>query len=77
MGMPTYSIGGVMMCALGGHKAHVNLVLLDLQEPTRSEGRLSGAGKPAPHQADDLAELPRECVRGWLLAAAAAARSKQ
>ena len=26
-GMPCYSIGGEMMCALTGHKSHVNLVL--------------------------------------------------
>jgi len=78
-GMPTYSIGGVMMCALGGHKAHVNLVLAGppgtYADP---EGRLSGAGKTGRHiKLTTLAELPRECVRGWLLAAAAAARSKQ
>ena len=26
-GMPFYTVGGAMMCALGGHKSHVNLIL--------------------------------------------------
>jgi hypothetical protein len=26
-GMPFYTVGGTMMCALGAHKSHVNLIL--------------------------------------------------
>jgi hypothetical protein len=67
-GMPFYSVDGTMMCALGGHKSHVNLILAGppgaYADP---EGRLSGEGKNGRHlKLSALDELPRESVRGWL-----------
>ena len=77
-GMPFYTLGGEMMCALGAHKAHVNLILAGppgtFADP---EGRLEGGGKTGKHlKLRTLAELPRAAVRGWLRAAAATARAK-
>jgi hypothetical protein len=77
-GMPVYTINGVMMCVLAGHKAHVNLVLSGppgtYADP---EGRLSEEVKNGRHlKLTSLEELPRSVVRGWLRAAAAAARKK-
>jgi len=75
-GMPFFSINGTMMCALGGHKAHVNLVLSGpataFADP---DGRLEGAGKTGRHlKLRTLDELPRAAVRGWLRTAAKLAR---
>jgi hypothetical protein len=77
-GMPFYKLGGEMMCALGAHKAHVNLILAGppgtFADP---EGRLEGGGKTGKHpKLRTLANLPRAAVRGWLGAAAATARTK-
>jgi hypothetical protein len=77
-GMPFYTLGGEMMCALGAHKAHVNLILAGpagtFADP---EGRLEGGGKTGKHlKLRTLAELPRAAVRGWLRVAAATARAK-
>jgi len=75
-GMPVYTINGVMMCALGGHKAHVNLVLSGPAEAFADPaGLLTGAGKTGRHlKLTDLAALPRAAVRGWLRTAAKLAR---
>jgi hypothetical protein len=75
-GMPFFSIGGTMMCAIGGHKAHVNLILSGppgtYADP---EGRLEGDGKTGKHlKLTSLDDLPRESVRSWLRTAAARAR---
>jgi hypothetical protein len=77
-GMPFYTLGGEMMCALGAHKAHVNLILAGppgtFADP---DGRLAGEGKTGQHlKLRSLDELPRAAVRGWLKAAAARARTK-
>jgi hypothetical protein len=77
-GMPFYTLRGQMMCALAGHRSHVNLILAGppgtFVDPL---GRLEGAGKTGKHlKVRGLAELPRAAVRGWLRAAAAAARAK-
>jgi hypothetical protein len=77
-GMPVYSIGSAMMCALGGHKAHVNLILAGppgaFVDP---EGVLTGAGKTGRHlMLRHVDELPRAAVRGWLRTAYALARDK-
>jgi hypothetical protein len=44
--MPFYTLDGGMMCAIGAHKAHVNLILSGppgaFDDP---EGRLTGDGK--------------------------------
>jgi hypothetical protein len=77
-GMPLYTLDGEMMCALGAHKSHVNLILAGppgtFADP---EGRLEGEGKTGKHlKLRALAELPRAEVRGWLKTAAATARAK-
>jgi hypothetical protein len=77
-GMPFYTLDGTMMCALGAHKSHVNLILSGppgaFADP---EGRLSGEGKTGRHlKLTSLDELPREAVRGWLRTAAGLARRK-
>ncbi len=71
-GMPMYTLDGVMMCALGAHKAHVNLILAGppgtFSDPN---GLLVGDGKTGKHfKVRALADLPRAAVRGWLKTAA-------
>jgi hypothetical protein len=77
-GMPFYTIGGAMMCALGGHKSHVNLILAGPPGAFRDpEGRLSGVAKGGRHlKLTGLDDLPRAAVRGWLKTAADLARQK-
>ncbi len=78
-GMPSYTVNGTMMCALGAHRSHVNLVLAG--PPTAfddPEGRLSGEGKTGRHlKLTTLADLPRAAVRRWLRTAAALARKEK
>ena len=76
-GMPFFMIGDAMMCALGGHKSHVNLILSGppgtYADP---EGRLSGDGKTGRHLKLTAADqIPRDAVRGWLKTAAKRARA--
>jgi hypothetical protein len=75
-GMPVYTLGGAMMCALGGHKSHVNLVLAGPAGTFRDpKGLLTGDGKTGRHlKLRTIDELPRDAVRGWLRAAADHAR---
>ncbi|HVU52132.1 MAG TPA: DUF1801 domain-containing protein [Polyangia bacterium] len=77
-GMPFYTLGGEMMCALAAHRSHVNLILAGppgtFADP---EGRLEGEGKTGKHlKLRALAELPRAAVRGWIATAAETARAK-
>ena len=77
-GMPFYSVGKNMMCALGGHKSHVNLILAGppgtFNDP---DGRLRGEGKTGRRLTlRSLDELPRAAVRGWVRSAWQAARRK-
>lgn len=77
-GMPFYSVGSEMMCALAGFKSHVNLILAGppgtFADP---DGLLEGEGKTGRHlKLRTLEELPREAVRGWLRTAAQVAREK-
>jgi hypothetical protein len=77
-GMPFFEVNGNMMCALGGHKSHVNLVLAGppaaFADP---DHRLSGEGKTGRHlKLRTLDEIPRDAVRSWLVTAAALARDK-
>ena len=77
-GMPFYTIDGAMMCAFGGHKSHVNLILAGppgaFADP---EGRLSGEGKTGRHlKLTTLADLPRAAARRWIQTAAELARKK-
>jgi hypothetical protein len=75
-GMPFYTVGGQMMCALTGHKSHVTLVLAGSPAAYADpSGRLAGAGKSGRHlKLQALEQLPRAAVRGWLRTAAAQAR---
>jgi hypothetical protein len=71
-GMPFFTIDGKMMCALGAHKSHVNLILVGppggFPDPA---GRLEGKGKGGRHlKLRSLDELPKESVRKWLRIAA-------
>ena len=75
-GMPVYTLRGTMLCALGGHKAHVNLILSGppgtYADP---DGLLSPEGKSGRHlKLTKLEELPHEAVRGWLRTAVALAQ---
>jgi hypothetical protein len=77
-GMPFYAIDGVMFCALGGHRSHVNLIMVGppgaFSDPA---GRLAGAGRGSRHlKLASLDELPRAAVRAWLRTAAGLAREK-
>jgi hypothetical protein len=72
-GMPFFSVGSEMMCAIGAHKSHVNLILSGppgtYADP---KGLLEGEGKTGRHlKLRSLDDLPRDAVRGWLKTAAA------
>ncbi len=76
-GMPFYTIGGNVVCAIGAFKQHVNLILPGppgtYADP---DGRLEGDGKTGKHlklRAGD--ELAPAAVRGWLRTAAGRARA--
>jgi hypothetical protein len=78
-GMPFYSLNGAMMCALGGHRSHVNLILAGapgtFDDP---DDLLEGEGKTGKRlKLTRLDQLPEKAVRGWLRTAAASARAKQ
>ena len=75
-GMPFYEIGGNMMCALAGFKAHVNLILAGPPESFADpDARLEGDAKGGRHiKLRALDDVPRTAVRGWLRTAAAHAR---
>ena len=77
-GMPVYTLGGKILCAIGGHKSHVNLVLAGPPGAFADPGRrLAGSGKTGRHlKITKLAELPTDAVRGWLETAAELARKK-
>jgi hypothetical protein len=76
-GMPFYQLNGKTLCALGGHKAHVNLILSGppgtFSDP---KGRLIGDGKTGRHlKLSRVADLPTKEVQGWLREAIALANS--
>lgn len=78
-GMPCFTLAGNMMCMLGGHKTHVNLVLVG-REGTFDDpqGRLEGSSKGGRHlKLSNLDELPRASVLKWVRAAAKNARAKE
>jgi hypothetical protein len=77
-GMPFFTRGGTMMCAMGAHKSHVNLILPGppgtYADP---EGLLAGEGKTGKHlKLTSVDELPSAAVRRWLRTAAALAAAK-
>ena len=76
-GMPFYSVGKTMMCAMAGFKAHVNLILPGppgtFADP---DGLLEGDGKTGQHlKLRSLDDLPRAAVQRWLARVAAKARN--
>ncbi len=77
-GMPWFTVNGNMMCSLGGHKAHVNLVLVGPADAFSDPGgRLSGSGPNGRHlRLETIDDLPRSAVRGWLKTAARLARQR-
>lgn len=67
-GMPFYMLNGTMMCAIGAHKSHVNLILSGppgtYADP---DGLLAGDGKTGRHlKLTARDEVPVDAVRGWL-----------
>ena len=78
-GMPCFTVAGRMLCMLGGHTEHVNLVLVGPEGTfVDPQGRLAGHGRGGRHlQLRSLAELPRASVRKWLRAAVQYARSQE
>jgi hypothetical protein len=78
-GMPFYTLGGAMMCALTAHRAHVNLVLSGPSDSFADpDGRLEGKGKTGRHlKLRTLGDLPRAEVRRWLRTAASFAHRGQ
>lgn len=77
-GMPCYTVAGRMFCSIGGHKAHVNLVLMGPAEAFEDpEGRLEGASPRGRHlRLTSLDDLPRAAVRRWLRVAAGYAKGE-
>lgn len=77
-GMPMFTLGGKMVCGLGAHKAHVNLILAGPStifiDP---KGLLQGEGKTGRRLVlQSKADLPPEAVlRAWIVAAAKHAAS--
>jgi hypothetical protein len=77
-GMPFYTLEGETVCALGAHKAHVNLILSGPPGTFADPDQLLiGDGKTGRHLKLTRAEdIPRSAVRGWLEAAVKYARRK-
>jgi hypothetical protein len=77
-GMPFYTLGDNMMCALGGHKSHVNLILAGPPGTFHDPGGLlEGEGKTGRRLTlRSLEDLPRQAVRAWVRSARKAARGK-
>jgi len=74
-GMPFYSVGGNMMCAVAAFKSHVNLILPGPPGTYADPGGLlEGDGQTGKHlKLRTLADLPAAAVRSWLETAAARA----
>jgi hypothetical protein len=78
-GIPVFTLGGAMMCALGGHKTHVNLILSGppdgFDDP---DGHLEGSAATGRHmKLRSVDEIPRADVRRWLRTASETARAKK
>jgi hypothetical protein len=76
-GMPFFEVGSSMMCAVGAHRAHVNLILPGpagtYADPA---GLLVGEGKTGKHlKLTSVDDLPRREVAAWLRTAAGRART--
>jgi len=71
-GQPFYELDGATVCAVGGHKAHVNLIFSGPPGTfTDPDGLLLGDGKTGRHlKLTTLDGLPRAQILGWLRTAA-------
>ena len=78
-GMPCFTLDDRLMCMLGGHRAHVNLVLVGPERTfADSGGRLVGSGMGGRHlKLRALDEMPRKAALSRVHAAAKYARSEQ
>lgn len=77
-GMPFFCVDGEMACALGAHKAHVNLVLAGAPDAFPDpKGLLIGAGRGSRHfRLTDPAAIPAADVKRWVRVAVKAARAR-
>lgn len=77
-GQPFFTVGGNMMCAIAGHKAHVNFILAGTPDTFADpDALLEGEGKTGRRLVlTKLEDLPKAKVREWVRAAAARARKK-
>ncbi len=77
-GMPFYELEGKMMCALGGHKAHVNLILSGPPSAYADEdGLLTGESNLGRHlKLTAIEQLPRAKVKAWLATAVKLAKGR-
>ncbi len=78
-GMPFWEIDGGTVCAIGAHKAHVNLIF---SGPPSSfvdpDGLLTGAGKTGKHlKLTSVDQIPHAAVKKWLRTAVANAKAKR
>ena len=67
-GMPFYTLNHKVLCGLGAHKAHVNLILVGpataFPDP---DNLLLGDGRTGCHLRLTTADnLPRKAIQGWL-----------
>ncbi len=78
-GMPFYTLDGEMMCALGGFKSHVNLILPGPPGTYADPGGLlESEGKTGRHlKVRTTSEVPLDATRAWLRRAAEFARARQ
>lgn len=77
-GMPMYTIDGAMVCGLGVHKAHLNLILAGPQGTFDDPDRLlSGGGKTGRHlKLEPDSGIPKNEIRRWVKASARMARGR-
>ncbi len=76
-GMPFFSLNGNMLCGIGAHKAHVNLILSGppgtFADP---DGLLEGDGETGRRlKITKIDDLPRAAIKGWLATAVKRARA--
>jgi hypothetical protein len=78
-GMPFYMMGRTPLCALGGHKSHVNLILHGPPQAFADPGGLlQGDAKIGRHmKLRSIDELPEKAVRGWVRVARKAAAAEK
>ena len=77
-GQPFYTLDGAMFCALGAHKAHVNLILAGPAETFADpRGLLEGEGKTGRRLVvKSVSDIPAADIKRWLKAGAALAKAK-